>query len=462
LAAAVLAPPAGNLHAGEADKPPNIIFILADDLGWTDLGCFGSRYYETPNIDRLCAQGLKFTSAYTCGPNCAPTRACLMTGRYSPRHGIYTVGTGARGQAEFRKLKPVPNETRLPLTEKTVADALHAGGYAAAMFGKWHLGNGNRYHPARRGFDEAIVSAGRHFDFRTLPPVKTDPQAYLADFLTDQAVRFIEAKKDRPFFLYLPHFAVHAPLMAKKDLVAKFEKKKPAGGHTNPTYAAMIASLDESVGRILAKLDELKLSGRTLVIFSSDNGGVGGYARAGVAGAKETTDNAPLRGGKGMLYEGGIRVPLIVRWHGTIRPGSDCDEPVLSVDFFPTFLAVAGLKADGKRELDGVSLLPLLKSSGAAPLRREALYWHFPGYLEGNVRRGTWRTTPAGAVRSGEFKLVEFFETGQVELYNLKEDPGEKNDLARQRPARARELKEKLAAWRRAVKAPMPAPARGP
>jgi arylsulfatase A-like enzyme len=437
---------------------PNIVFILADDLGWTDVACFGSRYYETPNIDRLAAQGMRFTSAYTCGPNCAPTRAALMSGQYGPRTGVYTVGTGARGEARYRKLLPVPNVTQLPLDKVTVAEALRAHGYATAMFGKWHLGNGPRYHPARRGFDEAIVSAGRHFDFITNPKVEVAPGTYLADFLTDRAVDFIARHRDRPFFLYLPHFAVHVPHQAKKEMVEKFKAKKGVAGHDDPVYAAMIYSLDQSVGRILAKLDELKLADNTVVIFSSDNGGVGGYAAAGVAAARSATNNAPLRGGKGMLYEGGIRVPWVVRWPGVVRPGTTCDEPIASIDLYPTLLEAAGATPRRGHVLDGVSTLPLLRSAGKASLKREALYWHFPGYLEAGQKAGSWRTTPAGAVRSGDWKLIEFFEDGRVELYNLRKDLGEKTDLARQMPEQARKLHQMLRSWRQAVHAPMPRP----
>jgi arylsulfatase A-like enzyme len=457
LLAAALAPLTPALTA--EPRRPNIVIILADDLGWADLACYGSRYYETPHLDRLAAQGMRFTSACTCGPNCAPTRAALMTGQYGPRTGVYTVGSGARGQARFRKLVPVANVTNLPLDKITVAQALKARGYATGMFGKWHLGNGPAYHPARRGFDEAIVSMGRHFDFVTRPKVAVGPGAYLADFLTDRALAFIEKHRDRPFFLYLPHFAVHTPLQAKKEYIARFKGKKGGAGHHNPTYAAMLFSVDESVGRVLAALDRLKLAGDTLVIFSSDNGGVGGYAAAGVKGARDITNNAPLRGGKGMLYEGGVRVPWLVRWPGVVKPGTTCAEPIASIDLFPTLLEVAGATPRPGQVLDGVSLVPLLRSAGKGPLRREALYWHFPGYLEAGragVERGSWRTTPAGAIRAGDWKLVEFFEDGRVELYNLKDDPGEKHDLARKMPERARDLHRKLRAWRDAVGAPMP------
>jgi arylsulfatase A-like enzyme len=449
---------AGPATAGGPRRPPNIVFILADDLGWTDLGCQGSKYYKTPNIDRLARQGLTFTSAYTAGPNCAPTRASLMTGRYTPRHGIYTVGTGARGEAKHRRLEPVENRTNLPLEEITVAQLLKSAGYTTGLFGKWHLGQKGPYHPSRRGFDEAIVSMGKHFNFATSPKADVKPGTYLADFLTDQAVKFIEKNRDRPFFLYLSHFAVHTPIDAKKELVAKFAKEKGAAGHDNPTYAAMIASLDESVGRVLDKLAELKLEENTIVIFSSDNGGVGGYALAGILGARDITSNRPLRAGKGTLHDGGVRVPFLVAWKGTIVPGSRCDEPIISTDFFHTCVELTGGRGKVKKVTDGVSLLPLLKSSGKAKLRRDAIFWHFPGYLEANVKKGTWRTTPAGAIRSGDWKLIEYFEDGRVELYNLKEDLGEKKNLAKAMPARAKELREKLHRWREQIQAPMPQP----
>ncbi len=439
-----------------AEKRPNLVFIFADDLGWTDVGCFGSKYYETPNIDRLCQSGMKMTDAYTCGPNCAPTRACLMSGQYSPRHGIYTVSTGARGKAKFRKLIPVDNLRKLNLKIRTMADALTDAGYVTGMFGKWHLGVDAEHHPSARGFQTAIQSNGRHFNFRTNPKHEVKKGEYLADFLTDRAEEFIEANKSKPFFLYLPHFAVHTPIHAKDSLTAKFEKKKSVRGHKNPRYAAMIASVDESVGRIVKKLDDLNLRKNTLVIFTSDNGGVGGYARAGVKGTRDITNNAPLRGGKGMLYEGGFRVPTIFNWPGVIKEGSACDTPVISVDFYPTFMELAGGMKKKGQILDGTSLVPLVKSSGKAKLERDAIYWHFPGYLQGNVQMGSWRTTPAGAIRSGDYKLIEFFETGKVELYNLKKDIGEKVDLSEKMKEKTTELHDKLKAWRKRVNAPMP------
>lgn len=445
-----------SMQAGQKNSKPNIIFILADDLGWTDLGCQGSKYYETPHIDKLAKQGLTFTNGYTAGPNCAPTRACLMTGRYCPRHGIYTVGSGERGLEKFRTLVPVPNQTNLPLDEVTVAQALKSNGYATAIFGKWHLGQKGQHLPGKRGFDQAIVSMGKHFDFVTQPKVDVPEGTYLADFLTGKAEKFMEDNKDRPFFLYLAHFAVHTPLQAKKKWITHFEKKQGVDGHKNAVYAAMIASVDESVGRIMAKLAELKLEENTIVIFSSDNGGVGGYAAAGILGGGEITTNLPLRAGKGTLYEGGVRVPFIFCWKGTIAPGSGCDEPIISVDMLPTFVELAGGKLNSKNPIDGVSIVPLLKSSGKAKLKRDALYWHFPGYLEANVQKGIWRTTPAGSIRSGDWKLIEFFQDKRIELYNLKTDLGQKKNLAKAMPEKAKELLDRLHAWQKEVKAPMP------
>ena len=309
---------------------PNIVFIMADDLGYTDVACIGSRYYETPNLDRLASQGMKFLNFHQC-QNCAPTRAALMSGQYAPRTGVYTVGGIERFDWSRRPLRPVDNVTDLPLDRDTIAAQLKAAGYATGMFGKWHLGQRQKYHPGRRGFDEAIVSAGRHFDFTTDPETEYPAGQYLADFLTDKAVDFIERHREHPFFLYLPHFAVHSPHDAKADLVAKFKLKPAAGAHDNPTYAAMIASVDESVGRVMAVLDDLNLADNTVLIFTSDNGGVGGYAREGIKKARAVTDNAPLRSGKGSLYAGGTRVPFIARWPGVTAPGSACSSSRSSV-----------------------------------------------------------------------------------------------------------------------------------
>ncbi|SIO66890.1 Arylsulfatase A [Singulisphaera sp. GP187] len=452
LAAAAQAP----RNSWAADRKPNIVFILADDLGYTDVACYGSRYYETPNIDRLAAQGLKFTDGYSCGPNCQPTRAALMSGQYGPRTGVYTVGSIDRFDWKSRPLRPVDNAQGLPLEKVTIAQALKSAGYATGMFGKWHLGQQGDYHPRRRGFDEAIVSMGQHFEFTTSPKVTYPDGTYLADFLTDKAVDFITRHKAEPFFLYLPHFGVHAPYQAKKALIEKFAAKPAAGGHHDPTYAAMLASVDESVGRVVKTLDELGLSDETLVIFSSDNGGVGGYAREGIGKAGAVTDNAPLRGGKGMLYEGGIRVPYLFRWPGKIPAGTVCDRSINSVDLYPTLVALAGGKVAEDYPLDGTSYVSLLTSGGQGTWDREDLYWHFPGYL--GAGKGSWRTTPVGVIRSGDWKLMEFFETGKLELYNKRNDVGEKIDLAASLPERVKELHAKMLAWRKQIHAPMPTP----
>jgi len=436
-------------------RPPNIVYVLADDLGWTDLGCQGSAYYRTPNLDRLAAEGLRLQRYYN-SQNCAPTRAVLMSGLYAPRTGMYTVNTLERGAAADRRMHVPPNETRLPLDLFILPQALRAAGYATGMFGKWHLGTTRPHHPADRGFDEAIVSDGRHFNFTTVPPVEAPPGQYLADFLTDRAVDFIGRHQGRPFFLYLPQFAVHTPIEAKPELVAEWRGRPPAGRHWHSTYAAMIQSVDESVGRLVARLAELGLERDTVVIFSSDNGGLGGYDRTEPPSEKRGfTDNSPLRGGKGTLYEGGLRVPFIVRWPGVVPAGTVSDQPAAHIDVYPTLLELAGGRPRPGQPLDGVSLVPLLRDP-ASRLGRAAIHWHFPGYLESYVHPRGWRTGPVGAIHAGNHKLLEFFETGAVELYDLARDPGETRDLATTEPARAAELRAQLAAWRQATGAAMP------
>jgi arylsulfatase A-like enzyme len=320
------------------------------------------------------------------------------------------------------------------------------------MFGKWHIGQTGEYHPGKRGFDEAIVTMGKHFNFVTSPPTEYPEGQYLADFLTDKAVDFIARHKEQPFFLYLPHFGVHSPHEAKQDLIAKFQKKPGVGGHKNPTYAAMIASVDESVGRVMQTLDELKLAENTVLIFTSDNGGVGGYVREGIKKGGDTTDNAPLRSGKGSLYEGGTREPFVVRWPGVTKPGTTCDVPTIHVDLYPTFLELAGAPKP-QHVLDGESLVALFRDP-QAKLARDAIFQHFPGYLGAGA--DTWRTTPVSLIQSGDWKLMEFLEDGRLELYNLREDVGESKNLAAENPDKAKELHAKLIAWRSEIKAPMP------
>lgn len=362
------------------------------------------------------------------------------------------------------------NVTNLPLDRDIIAKQLKAAGYATGMFGKWHIGERGDYFPGNRGFDEAIVSMGQHFDFVTNPRTDYPQGQYLADFLTDKAVDFIARHKDQPFFLYLPHYGVHSPHDAKAELIARFKPKPGVGGHNNATYAAMIASVDESVGRVMQTLDELKLTDNTVLVFTSDNGGVGGYNRPGglqrepgkelkvkkAKGAGEDsggiTDNAPLRSGKGSLYEGGTREPFIVRWPGVTTPGSSCNVPTIHVDIFPTFLEIAGAP-NPRQVLDGESLAKLFRDP-AAKLKRDAIYQHFPGYLGSGP--GLWRTTPVSLIQVGDWKLMEFLEDGQLELYNLANDSGETQNLAKDNPAKARELHDRLVAWRAEVKAPMP------
>ncbi len=430
---------------------PNIVFIMADDLGYTDVACFGSKYYETPNIDRLAAQGLRLTNHHHC-QNCTPTRAALMSGQYGARTGVYTVGGIDRFDWSKRPLRPVDNVTNLPLELDIFPKQLKQAGYATGMYGKWHIGEQGEYHPAQRGFDEAICSAGEHFNFKTNPQVNYPDGQYLADFLTDKAVDFIQRHKDEPFFLYLPHFGVHSPHDAKPALVEKFKTKPAIGGHSNPTYAAMIYSVDESVGRVLKTLEDLKLSENTIVIFTSDNGGVGGYVREGIKKSGDVTDNAPLRSGKGSLYEGGTRVPFIVRWPGVTSPGSKCDMPTIHVDIYPTMIEFAGAKKPS-HELDGESLVKLFQDP-KAKLKREAIFQHFPGYLGAGV--DSWRTTPVSLVHAGDFKLMEYLEDGRLELYDLSKDIGESKNLVEALPDKAKDLHAKLVAWRTSVNAPMP------
>ena len=437
--------------------PPNIVFILIDDLGWTDLGCFGSGYYETPHIDRLAAEGMRLTSHHHC-PNCVPTRAALMTGQYGPRTGVYTVGSIERFEWSRRPLRPVDNVENLPLDREIVAAALGRAGYATAIFGKWHLGERGGHHPGRRGFDEAITTMNNHFGFTTKPPVPHAADEYLADFLTDRAVDFITRHAAEPFFLYLAHFGVHEPFEAKPDLKKRFTDKPAVGGHGDPTYAAMIASVDESVGRVVGTLAELGLTDDTLVIVTSDNGGLGGYEREGIVVPERLgrsggiTDNAPLRSGKGSLYEGGIRVPFVAKWPGVTTPGGTTDEPTVHVDLYPTFLEVAGA-AKPAHPLDGESLVKLFRDP-AARLERDAIFQHFSGYL--GARAGTWRTTPVSVVQVGRWKLMEFLEDGRLELYDLESDLGETRNRAADMPDMTRRLHERLVAWRREVGAQMP------
>ena len=428
---------------------PNVVLIYIDDYGWRDVGFNGTKFYETPNADRIAREGMNFRSAYANAPNCAPSRACLMSGLYSPRHGIYTVANSDRGKAALRKIIPTKNTTVLADEFVTLAEALKAGGYKTATMGKWHLGDD----PTTQGFDINIAGrewgspsgGGYHSPYNYPNLVNRKKGEYLTDRLGTEAAQFMEANKERPFFLYLTHYAVHTPIHAKPELTAKYEQKTPTDKQTNAKYAAMIESMDDSVGTVLDTLDRLNLADNTIVIFYADNGGHGGV-----------TSNAPLRGSKGMLYEGGIRVPMAVRWPGVVKPGTTSDEPVIGIDLYPTLLEATQTKLPARVNLDGTSLLPLLSDAGAS-LFRPAIYWHFPAYLQGYTKRhGPFRTTPAGAIRMGDWKLIEYFEDGVLELYNLSDDIGEEQNLAKREAKRTVEMHSMMKAWRHATNAPVP------
>jgi len=478
LGAAAFAAAVGLFGKPGYSGKPNILFILIDDLGWKDTGFMGSKYYETPNIDRLASRGMVFTNAYTCAPNCAPTRGCLMSGQYTPRHGIFTVSSSERGPANARKLIPIPNNRILSSDIMTIAESLKTRGYTSASIGKWHLGTDPTNGPIAQGFDVNV--GGTEFGFpityfspynkRINKALKNGPDGeYLTDRLTDEAIRFIADNKTNPFFLYLPHFAVHVPLQARRRMIQKYREKSGHNGQNNPVYAAMIESVDDGIGRITATLDKLGLTQDTIIVFYSDNGSVGGYHRLGINNV-EFTSNLPLRGGKGMLYEGGIRVPMFVCWPGKVKGGTVCSEPVTSVDFYPTLLDVTGASKPAGQVLDGESLVPLLNEQKSA-LDRKAIFWHVPVYLDaipvykegdetglGTIRlpadsslNDIWRLTPAGAVRKGNWKLIEFFEDERLELYNLEDDIGENHDLAKDFPEKVKELHTELEVWRKSV-----------
>jgi arylsulfatase A-like enzyme len=485
---------------------PNIVFFLVDDLGWRDLGCYGSTFYETPQIDRFASDAMRFTQAYAACHVCSPTRASIMTGKYPARLQL-TDWLPGRKDFAFQKLKNVPVHQQLPLAEVTIAEALKTQGYRTAHVGKWHLGE-EPYGPLAQGFDVQIPrwnkgwpKAGYHAPFQ-MDGLADSTGDYLTDRLTDEALRFIEESREQPFFLYLSHFAVHDPIEGRADLVKKYETKlqrrvaraaprrfllegnpdtedavsgtnsdvsdsnekyrgfRLLSGRTvkikqlqdNVQFAAMVESVDESFGRILARLKELGLNQRTIVIFTSDNGGMSaanfGNPKRVISPMKldaaYSTSNLPLRGGKGWLYEGGIRVPLLVRWPEKGRSGV-CDVPVISADFYPTILEITGIESEHRTDLDGTTIAPLL--TGLDELSREAIYWHFPHYSNHG------RQSPGGAVRCGDYKLLEYFENGTVQLFNLRTDPGERRDLARDEPKQAAKLKAMLHEWRQSVKA---------
>ncbi len=437
-----------------ADAPKtNVVLILIDDLGWKDLGCYGSDYYQTPNIDRLADEGILFTDAYAACNVCSPTRAAIMTGKYPARLLLTQWLPSGRWSRTKNKLREGRYISNLPLEEITVAEAMREAGYRTAFMGKWHLGTETYYYPEHQGFDVNIAgrdygAPGSYFYPFTgswripttgktlyketpLPGKKGD---YLVDRLAEEAEKFIRDNADKPFFLMLSHYAVHAPLQGKPDKIARYEQVTKAKRRGKPAYAAMVESVDDSVGRVMKTLRELKLDIHTLVIFTSDNGG---FAKA--------TDNSPLRANKGSNYEGGIRVPVIINWPGKVKPGSVSHEPVISTDFYPTILAATGQKLRPHQHVDGRSLVPVL--SGTGSLDRKAIYWHYPHYNQHP------QSFPSGVIRAGDWKLIEAFETGEVSLYNLANDIGETNDLSAKEPAKVAELHARLKAWREQVDA---------
>lgn len=442
-------------HAGSPDRP-NIVFVLVDDLGWRDGGCFGSTYYRTPNLDRLAADGMRFTSAYAACAVCSPTRAAIMTGLAPARLHLtdWIPGEGTPARSRFR----VPTwQQELPASTPTLAEVLRSMGWATASIGKWHLGGTNAT-PLQRGFDLNI--AGSHIGqpasyfwpygatnashrVQGLAEAGGASGEYLTDRLTDEALRFIEANRSRPFFLYLAHYAVHSPLMGKEELAAAYRAGPGSQGQSNAVYAAMVQSVDDSVGRIRQRLSDLDLGERTIFIYTSDNGGAVHF------GQPPATSNAPLRLGKGYPYEGGLRVPLLVRVPGLTRPGRVCDVPVISQDWFPTLLELSGISSRPRlTPADGVSLVPLLRDRNRLP--REDLFWHYPHYWFGT------NVTPYSVARVGDWKLIRFYESGREELYNLRRDLGERHDLAATEPAERRRVGNRLDEWLRQVDAQMP------
>ena len=438
-----------------AARPPNVLLILADDLGYRDTGFTGSAYYETPNLDRLAARGMVFSNAYAGAGNCAPSRACLHSGQYSPRTGVYAVGRTDRGPKDMMRLVPIPNREDLAKENVTIAEALKAAGYATGLFGKWHLSGEPGTKPTEQGFDEFVDTRAPNPNRKRDEPA--DPKGIYS--LTRAAADFMRRHRDEPFFAFVSHHAIHSSLEARPSSLAKFKSKPTAPGQANALYAACVYDLDDGVGELLRTLDELKLTENTLVVFTSDNGGT------------PNSSQEPLRGNKGCYYEGGIREPFIAVWPGRISAGQTSSVPIINLDLYPTFLSAAGATAPAGKQLDGEDLLPLLTGAAKA-LRRDGIFWHFPGYLDAPVIRGrdpVFRTRPVTAMRAGDWKLLLYHEewvldggreklpgNRAVELYNLATDPGERNDLAAQEPARRDALLAQLLQWQQATGALMP------
>lgn len=446
-------------------KQTNFVFFLVDDMGWADVSCFGSKFHETPHIDKLAASGMKFTNGYAACPVCSPTRASILTGRHPVRVDI-TDWIPGRGSAKGAKLLPVQDRSNLALEEVTIAEALKENGYQTFFAGKWHLGDRGHW-PTDQGFDFNIGGnskgspPGGYYSPWTNPTLTAKKKGeYLTERLTEESIKFIDSRdKDKPFLLYLSYYNVHTPVQPYKKrvdhYVAKAKKMftKPSppikehdgvsrSRQDNAAFASMVAAVDDSVGALLKRLEDTGLDKNTVVVFFSDNGGLCTLARPG------STCNLPLRAGKGWLYEGGVREPTIVRAPGVTKAGSVSDTPIVSMDFFPTMLELAGLPQQPKLHADGQSIVPLLKGKS---IDSRELYWHYPHY-----HGSTWK--PGASIRDGDWKLIAFYHYDNVELYNLAEDPGEHKDLSKSNPAKVKELSAKLAAWQKRMKAKMPKP----
>ena len=426
----------------------NVIYLNADDLGVMDVGFMGSKLYHTPNLDQLAKESMVFTDGYAPAANCAPSRAACFSGQWAVRTGVYTVGTSERGDAKDRMLIPTPNRMHLEDEVITIAEEFKKVGYRTAQLGKWHLGED----PTTQGIDINVGGNTRgapptYFSPYQNPNLKDGPKGeYLTDRLTDEAITILEKFKDDPFFIYFPFYSIHTPLQGRPDLKKKYKNNK----QVHADYAAMIECLDENVGRLMSALDELGLRDNTIVLFSSDNGGI-----------RKLSKQDPWRAGKGSYYEGGIRVPITVRWPGVVEAGSTCSVPVTGLDFYPTFLDAIEASPSTGKVLDGKSILPLLTGKGQFP-RNRSLYWHFPVYLqnyageEDQSRDAKFRTRPGTVLRKGKWKLHEYFEDGALLLYDLENDPGETHNLASEKPKRLQALKEDMYAWRKRTGSPVP------
>lgn len=450
---------AGNKPFEKKEKP-NIVFILADDLGWADLPCYGNTFNEAPNIDKLSKAGIRFTNAYAACPVCSPTRASIQSGQYPARVGVIDFIPGH--WRPFEKVIVPSNRTQyLPGEIETIAESLKKAGYTTGYFGKWHLGYSPETSPENQGYDKVhVYSGGGYYDSKFTPEPQKKYEGRLSEILTEMGLDFLEENKEKPFFLFLAHFDVHVQLDADKDIIDKFLKKEKKDAYPgNAVYAAMIEHVDNSVGKIVAKLEELNLDENTMVIFYSDNGGlIGRFDKIPLLDKNSlqvyenspmkyiASSNAPLRAEKGTVYEGGIREPFIVKWPGKIKPGSVSEAIVTSVDFFPTFLELAGLEKPNQI-LDGKSILPELLENKFDPER--AIFWHYPVFHH---------EVPMGAIRKGEWKLVENFISGKSSLYNLKADISEAMDLSERYPKKKAELIQLLKAWQKDVKAEFPVP----